>query len=44
MVLSNLFGWGDVGVGYALNDMVVGGLVVVLVVAVLEARERIGEG
>lgn len=42
--LSNPPGRGDIGVGYALNDMAVGSLAAVSVVAALEARERTGEG
>jgi crotonobetainyl-CoA:carnitine CoA-transferase CaiB-like acyl-CoA transferase len=42
--LSNPPGRGDVGVGYALNDMAAGGLAALSVVAALEARERTGEG
>ncbi len=42
--LSNPPGRGDVGAGYALNDMAAGGLAAVSVVAALEARERTGEG
>jgi crotonobetainyl-CoA:carnitine CoA-transferase CaiB-like acyl-CoA transferase len=42
--LSNPPGRGDVGVGYALNDMAAGGLAALSVVAALEARERIGTG
>jgi crotonobetainyl-CoA:carnitine CoA-transferase CaiB-like acyl-CoA transferase len=42
--LSNPPGRGDVGVGYALNDMAAGGLAALAVIAALEARERTGEG
>ncbi len=42
--LTNPPGRGDVGVGYALNDMAVGALAAVGVLAALEARERTGEG
>jgi crotonobetainyl-CoA:carnitine CoA-transferase CaiB-like acyl-CoA transferase len=42
--LSNPPGRGDVGAGYALNDMAAGGLAALCVVAALEARERTGEG
>ena len=42
--LSNPPGRGDVGAGYALNDMAAGGLAAVSVLAALEARERTGEG
>ncbi len=42
--LSNPPGRGDVGVGYALNDMAAGGLAAIGVLAALEARERTGEG
>jgi crotonobetainyl-CoA:carnitine CoA-transferase CaiB-like acyl-CoA transferase len=42
--LSNPPGRGDVGVGYALNDMAAGGLAALSVLAALEARERTGEG
>lgn len=42
--LSNPPGRGDVGVGYALNDMAAGGLAALSVVAALEARERTGAG
>ena len=42
--LSNPPGRGDIGVGYALNDMAVGALAAVAVLAALEARERTGEG
>jgi crotonobetainyl-CoA:carnitine CoA-transferase CaiB-like acyl-CoA transferase len=42
--LSNPPGRGDVGVGYALNDMAAGGLAALSVLAALEARERTGQG
>lgn len=42
--LTNPPGRGDVGVGYALNDMAVGAIASVAVLAALEARERTGEG
>ena len=42
--LSNPPGRGDVGVGYALNDMAAGGLAALAVVAALEAREQTGAG
>ena len=42
--LSNPPGRGDVGVGYALNDMAVGSMAAVAVLAALEARDRTGEG
>ena len=42
--LTNPAGRGDVGVGYALNDMSVGGIAAVSILAALEARERTGEG
>lgn len=42
--LTNPPGRGDVGVGYALNDMAVGAIAAVAVLAALEARERTGEG
>lgn len=42
--LTNPPGRGDVGVGYALNDMAVGAMAAVAVLAGLEARERTGEG
>ena len=42
--LSNPPGRGDVGPGYALNDMAVGSMAAIAVLAALEARDRTGEG
>lgn len=42
--ISNPPGRGDVGAGYALNDMAVGGLAATSIVAGVEARDRTGLG
>lgn len=42
--LTNPPGRGDVGVGYALNDMAVGAIAAIAVVSALEARDRTDEG
>ncbi len=42
--LSNPPGRGDVGAGYALNDMAVGSMAAIAVLAALEARDRTGVG
>ena len=42
--LSNPPGRGDIGAGYALNDMAVGAIAAIAVLGALEARDRTGEG
>ena len=42
--LANPPGRGDIGVGYALNDMAAGTMAAFSVLAALEARDRTGEG
>lgn len=42
--LSNPPGRGDIGAGYALNDMAVGSMAAIAVLAALEARDKTGEG
>ena len=42
--LSNPAGRGDIGAGYALNDMAVGSMAAIAVLAALEARDRTGNG